>query len=581
MGEIQDGATETARQPVLAEHGRSEFTIVIAASASPPVRYAAEELQRWLAEITGASLPIATDAAPAPERALLVGASRATAALGVETGKLGAEQYLLRTVGTRLLIAGGEPRGTLYGVYGLCQDHFGCRWFTPAVRRIPKAERLALPVLDETQAPAFEYRDVLIHDCHDADWAARNRLVSTHAGLDARHGGGKVYCGFVHTFAELLPPARHFAAHPEYYSQVDGVRTADAQLCCTNDDVVRLVTEGVRQRLRDHAEAQIVSVSQNDCFGSCQCARCQQLSADEGSPMAPVLQLCNRVADAIAVEFPDRLIDTLAYQWSRHPPKTLRPRPNVIVRLCSIECCFAHPFEGCGLQANRDFVADLRAWAKVCDRLWVWDYTTDFAHYLLPFPNLDSLAPNVRLLAENHVTGIFAEGDYSSPHGEFQDLRGYVLARCLWDPRTDGRRARDEFLDGVYGPAAPPIRRCLDALHAKIGDAHVGIYQGVEAPWLDAAWQLDADRAFDEAERLAGDDAALLARVRAARLSADYPAIERARMAKQRGAPGLDVRVERFFANARAAGLTALRENGADLAGYERELRALDAPAGK
>jgi hypothetical protein len=561
---------------LLAEHGRSDFAIVIANDAAPPVRYAAEELQRWLAAITGASLPIADDARPAPPHALLVGGSKATDALGLG-GRLAAmqqEQYLLHRDGGRLVIAGGGTRGTLYGVYGLLQDHLGCRWFTPEVARIPHRERQDLPAVDETRAPAFEYRDVLVRDCHDADWAARNRVTSTQAGLDARHGGGIVYAGFVHTFAELLPPAQHFAAHPEFYSLIDGRRVADnAQLCCTNDDVVRLVTDAVRARLRAHPEAKVASVSQNDCFNPCQCSKCRALADAEGSPMAPVLQLVNRVADALATEFPDRLIDTLAYQWTRHPPKTLRPRPNVIVRLCSIECCFRHPFAECSLPADRDFVADLRGWAKICDRLWMWDYTTDFAHYLLPFPNLDALVPNVRLLAQNHVTGIFEEGDYSSPHGEFQALRGWVLAQCLWQPQIDGRAARDEYLDGVYGSAAPPIARYLDALHARTKDVHVGIYQGVDAPWLDAAWQHDADAAFDEAEKLAGGDAALLGRVRAARLSVDYPELERARTAGH-GSASSGARAERFFAAGKACGLTSVREGESGIGAFERAVRA-------
>jgi hypothetical protein len=573
-----------AQSPVLlADHGKSDFAIVIATDAAPPVRYAAEELQRWLAEITGASVPIATDAQPAPAHALLVGRSKATDALGLggRLAPLRDEQYLLDRDGGRLLIAGGGARGTLYGVYGLLQDHFGCRWFTPQVARIPRRERLELPAVDETRAPAFEYRDVLVRECHDADWAARNRVTSTQAGLDEKHGGGIVYVGFVHTFAELLPPAQHFAAHPEFYSLIDGRRVADnAQLCCTNDDVVRLVTDAVRARLRAHPEARVASVSQNDCFHQCQCSKCQALATAEGSQMAPVLQLVNRVADAIAAEFPDRLIDTLAYQWTRHPPKTLRPRPNVIVRLCSIECCFRHPFDQCPLPANRDFVADLRGWAKVCDRLWMWDYTTDFAHYLLPFPNLDALAPNVRLLAQNHVTGIFEEGDYSSPLGEFQALRGWVLAQCLWNPQVDGRAARDEFLDGVYGVAAPPIARYLDSLHARTVDAHVGIYQGVDAPWLDAQWQRDADAAFDEAEKLAAGDAPTLLRVRAARLSVDYPELERTRVSKH-GNDALRARADRFFAAGKASGLTSVREGESGIGAFEREVRSALAADGK
>ncbi|HLQ36397.1 MAG TPA: hypothetical protein VK348_01250, partial [Planctomycetota bacterium] len=117
--------------------------------------------------------------------------------------------------------------------------------------------------------------------------------------------------------------------------------------------------------------------------------------------------------------------------------------------------------------------------------------------------------------------------------------------------------------------------RYAEALQARAaGSAHVGIYQGVDAPWLDAEWQADADRRWDEAERLAAADAPLRARVRAARLSVDYPCIERARLRQQPATPELRARVERFLATAAACGLVAVRESGGDLAAYARELHA-------
>ena len=36
-------------------------------------------------------------------------------------------------------------------------------------------------------------------------------------------------------------------------------------------------------------------------------------------------------------------MDTLAYRYTRQAPKTIKPADNVIIRLCSIECCFSHP----------------------------------------------------------------------------------------------------------------------------------------------------------------------------------------------------------------------------------------------
>ena len=150
----------------------------------------------------------------------------------------------------------------------------------------------------------------------------------------------------------------------------------------------------------------------------CQCPRCQALAKQEGSQGAPVLNLANRVAEAIEKEFPGKAVETLAYQWTRHPPKKMRPRPNVIVRLCSIECCFSHPLATCDSPKTVAFRADLAAWSKVSHRLWVWDYATDFSNYLLPFPNQRVRRPNIRLYVANHVKGIFEQDTYETPNSE-------------------------------------------------------------------------------------------------------------------------------------------------------------------
>ena len=183
----------------------------------------------------------------------------------------------------------------------------------------------------------------------------------------------------------------------------------NSQLCCTNPDVIRICTEAIREAMRQQPETTVFSVSQNDCDNHCECPNCQALAKREDSQMAPVLQLVNRVAEAVEKEFPDKIVETLAYQWTRHPPKHMRPRPNVIIRLCSIECCFSHPLATCDSGANRGFRADIEAWAKVAPRLWVWDYTTDFANYLLPFPNQRVLGPNIRFFVAHNVKGIFEE----------------------------------------------------------------------------------------------------------------------------------------------------------------------------
>jgi hypothetical protein len=585
-------AAPQAQELVIADGGASAFTIVLAADASPSTRYAGAELQRWLREMTGAELPLVDAGAAAPSvHEIILGDGRhpRLAALKVEidTGKLGKEGYVLRTVGPHLVIAGSGVRGALYGVYGLLEDHLGCRWFTPAVSRIPKLPRLALPPLDVTRVPRLEYREPFVMDCFDGDWCARNRANSNAAALLEKHGGKVSYFGFVHTFADLVPPATYYKDHPEYFPLVGGQRlNGYTQLCCTNEDVVRIVIEETRKRMREHPEATVFSVSQNDTGNNCLCPNCQKLAEAEGTQAAPVLYLVNRVAEAVEKEFPDKAIDTLAYVWSRKPPKSLRPRPNVIVRLCSIECCFAHPLATCDSPENKAFRDDIIGWGKVCDRLWIWDYTTSFANYFVPFPNRRVLRPNIRFFAENHVTGIFEEDTYTTRCGEFNALDGYLQAKFLWDPDYDEAKAMDEFLAAVYGKAAGPIRQYIDLLEDKVAkeNIHMHIWEGAGARYLTDDVLAAADRLWEQAEAAVADQPEVLDRVRLARLSPDWALIERTqttvtkpyRIENGRYVADVDptflARVNRFFAGCERGGVTALNEGARTPTDYRRAI---------
>jgi hypothetical protein len=526
----------SAGELVLADKGKSSYKIVVADDASPSTKHAAEELQKFLQEMTGAKLSIVSDKKPMAPREIILGDNAHFKSLktDIDVASLGKEGYVIRTVGNHLVIVGGALRGNLYGVYGLLEDHLGCHWFTPDCSRIPKSSKLAIDAIDDRQIPALEYREVHLADCFDVEWCAHNRLNSNSAGLEEKHGG-KVKFGdgyMVHTFNGLVPPDKYYAEHPEYFSLVDGKRLKDrTQLCCTNPDVIRICTERILQAMREQPGATVFSVSQNDWGNQCRCPECQALAEQEETQMAPVLQLVNKVAEAAEKEFPDKIVETLAYTWTRKAPKTMRPRPNVVIWLCSIECCFAHPLETCDSRQNKAFRADIEAWAKVANRLWVWNYNTDFWAYLLPFPNQRVRGPNIRFYTEHHVTGIFEQDNSQCKDSELASLGGYITAKCLWNPNYDTNKAMNEFLEGYYGKAAEPIRKYIDLIHDYVEkeNIHVGIYVPVDHRHLTDELLIEADKMWQQAENAVAKDATLLHRVKVGRLSVDYAIMERNR----------------------------------------------------
>ncbi len=560
MTNVKTKTSGSGQGHLLAENGKTTYVIVVADGASASTKYATEELKRFLGEMSGVEFPVTNDAKPVGPAEIVIGdnAHSKTLMPKLSFDKLGKEEFVIRSVGKHLLIAGGEPRGTLYGVYQLLGD-LGCRWFTRDVARVPKRDKLVAPSYEFTAEPALEYREPFFREAFDPPWAARNRVNSSHSDL-AKQYGGKVRYGkgaFVHTFDPLVPVAKYFATHPEYYSLIDGKRTDDhTQLCLTNPDVLKLVIEGVRKWIREDPEATIFSVSQNDWYNPCQCDNCRAIDEREGSHSGTMLWFVNQVADAIADESPHVAIDTLAYQFTRKPPKTLRPRPNVIVRLCSIECCFAHPLESC--PENATFADDIRGWSKICDRLYVWDYVTNFRSYLLPWPNFGVLGPNVRFYAKHNVVGLFEQGSYSSGGGgELAELRAYVLAKLLWNPDTDQRTIENEFIEGVYGKAAKLIRQYVDLIHEPVKDpnAHMHIFCDVDNPHIVDDVIARGDALLDEAESVA-ESTEVLERIEKAHLPIWYVRIRKMADDDPARKPLLD----RFVAVAKRNGIVEMGE---------------------
>ena len=467
-------------QPLtLATRGQpATYSIVRSATASPSQIYAAEELQKFTEQMTGVTLPIITDDAPLPAQAIVLGDTRHTAQLHgspVDLKILGEDGFRLKTCPPHLLIIGGPVRGTLYGVYEMLERFGGCRWYASWHSVSPQLEAWTIPSVDEVQKPAFALREPFWFDLFDGNLAARNkangnsmRLAAKHGGHSYRFGGGLGSC---HTFNMLCPPSQYFDTHPEYFSEVNGKRVKDnTQLCLTNPDVLRVVTSNVLARIRKDPGASFYGVSQNDWYNFCTCPACKALDDREESHAGTMITFVNQVAEAAEKEFPNVTLETLAYQYTRKPPKTVRPRANVMPCLCTIECDFSFPIDKSSFKENRSFVEDIRGWSAISDRLYIWDYTTNFRDYTSPFPNVLALQDNVKFFRTNRVDYVFEQGAYQGRHGDFAELKAWLLAKWLWNPDLPQEPLLEDFFNGYYGAAAPYVRTYFDALHSYFRD---------------------------------------------------------------------------------------------------------------
>ncbi len=495
----------------LAQQGAPTFEIRLTGQASAPEEFAGEELRRHLLEIMGAR-PTARSRVDGwggeAASLIFINDRQAAEAAGIDASGLvlGPEAYHIETRGGNLYFLGGGPRGVLYAVYDLL-DELGCRWFTPEISHIPRRRNLALAPRRKTFTPVFESRDTFNWECRDPLWWVRNRMNGWYTPVPEYMGGQVSYCGFVHTFYSLLPPDQYFADHPEYYSLAAGARRRDhAQLCLTNPEVLRIVTRRVLELMRENPRAAIFSVSQNDCYGYCECEACRAVAEAEGSQSGPVLRFVNAVAEETAKVYPEKLIDTLAYQYTLDAPRRAIPHPNVRVRLCSINCCQGHAYGTCSHPESARFLRALDEWGRRTSQMYIWHYATNFAHYPLPMPDFDELQANLDLYRSYGVHGLFIQGMGEEGGGaEAMALRGWVVSRLLWNPQQPVWPLVDEFLGAYYGKAAPLVRRYLDVFHARVREdreLHPSLYDPPSSRLLDDDLRLPADAALAEAEKL-------------------------------------------------------------------------------
>ncbi len=487
------------------------WSIVVCENAPPAERYAAEELQRFVHERTGATLSLVSRSRG--QRSIYVGDSDAfrESSLAFSLNGYGPEEFRIRATARSIAVAGGQPRGTLYGVYQFCEDALGVRFLTAGHLYVPRGPGVTVPYRDRRYKPPFDFRWSYYWEASaHPEFAARLRLNTLTP--EARLGGVTSDVLISHTLHYQVPVAKYRDTHPEYFALVDGRRLLDVggggpQVCCTNPDVVDIVTRAVLDELDQRPGATNIGVSQNDNPYYCTCETCAAINAREGTPMGAQLSLVNAVAERIAQEHPHVKVGTLAYWYTRKPPRFLKPRSNVQIQLCSFEACNLHAFVDPTCEKNRSFMDDFEGWSAICSDLRLWVYNTNLRYLDLPYPNLSTLQPNVRLFHGRGIRGVFMQSNNVCPAGEMSDLRNYVTARLLWNPELDGAGLRDEFLRLHYGGAAELMRTILSLIedHAERKGAHPTVWSLPGQTGLDRPLAEHLAALFSQALDVAGD----------------------------------------------------------------------------
>ena len=426
---------------VVSEQGRPACVITVG-DAAPEVRLVlADDLARWLRQITGAAVPVRADADA--RRIVLALADEAPEGAPVEgLADLGPEGFVVRSTERRLWLLARTDLGLQHAVYALL-EHVGCRWFfpDPVWTVVPTTPDLTVDVRLRA-APAFRFRRIwygwghrtkTLREDHEA-WYRHNRQL----------GGFRTDCGHAY---ERYVPRRLFNEHPEWFALVDGKRKP-AQLCVTHPEVQRRVIDGVLAAFRKDPSRTMCSVEPNDGGGYCRCERCRAL----GSPSDGVFHLANVVAKAVRERYPDKWVGLYAYAHHSEPPD-FPIEPGVYVQVTT------------GFRyTDMSFDEQVRTFRQRGATLGVYDYFSVYPwDYDMPgrakAGRVYQLADAVRRYRDLGLTTYDAESSCNwGPNG----LGYWMASHLMWDPDRDPEALVTDFCTRAFGRGAGPMRRMYE-----------------------------------------------------------------------------------------------------------------------
>ncbi len=480
----------------LVQDGAAVATIVVADAPSEQARQAAEALQRYVEQISGAKLTIAGESAAVDGPRILVGQSRAVEELGVavpsgHSPQMDEECFAVKTVGNSLVLVGNEDwsyKGTLFAVYDFLEQDLGCRWFMPGPfgEVVPKQSTVVVRDTDRFERPSFRIRDIWYSGWMPAtdqdrqwlaDWYIKNKLNKLDLSLP---GDGSITL--------LAPAEKYFESHPQIYAiDKEGNRMRD-MLCMSEPEAVAIAATTIKDAFRADPNMLTFGFAPPDGHPMCYCDRCQQYfpgfyGKGYGDPSLSEVwfQFANNVAEKVYEEFPERWVLTNGYANRVRPPESVKPlSPNLGIQSAVLSACTFHATGDPKCWQRQVYKHVLDRWSERLDFIIVYDYDPGKVLDNLPFPMLHNLKQDFPYFKQIGLWGFWTEGQNA---WMVNHLSYYVRAKLMWDVTADVNGLVREYTRAFYGKAAQSVEQYIWILESAVDKTTIHETWGRSLAW--------------------------------------------------------------------------------------------------
>lgn len=512
---------------LLADHGQSDYKIVIPVSSTWADRQGADELKIFFERSTGVVLSIVNDASYSfdpSEKVISIGDTKIYRGCGVVSSldELKEDGFFIKTFGGTVVIKGGGVYGSAYGPYTFLEANLGVKIYANDEFYIPDcaSKSVLLKNFDLKASPDFDNRALGL------SYNRYPQIYEYRLGLNVDHG--KNFVAWCHTHFQLLPPKTYYDAHPDWYS-------ADkSQLCLTNNEMIAELERVIKEKIEASSVEHILfEIGQEDTSTFCSCERCAAEAKAHGGNSGVMMRFINKIADDLNPWMEETYHGTrtaewivFSYQKTVDPPtkknssgvqvpydETVIAHDNVGVMLAPLGADWSHSMlDGVHNSKTKNM---MEGWGCIQPDFYIYTYNVVFDNQLYFMDSWSYVKESYQMWKQMGATFIFDQSA-SFINLPFACLSNYVRSRLLWDTTSDVESDINDFIDHYYKAGAPAVKKYFDYMrtHYKLLERKIeeegGLYKQTSyvrtsgdfysnTDYWPKDWVLQGLRIFDEA----------------------------------------------------------------------------------
>jgi len=507
-------AEKEAKALEIVRDGQPQAEIVVATDAISSVRLAAEDLQKYVAQISGATLPIVASPSGKEIKQIYVGDSPQLSGLGVKVDGLPPEGFRIVARENFIALVGrdeqrepfpydrrvpgseeewqkfsGQPSGApgvnngllnrklgfrtmdaTATLYAVCEflEQLGVRWYAPYEDGtvVPEKKTLSVASQDITMAPKFPYRDFSFYntmrdDAEGVLWFKRMKFGASHT-----------YANDAHSIRDILGSEQIRASHPEYYAK-------DAQgkpLEGHNGGVPKLSDPGfqaasqvfVNKAFDAYPSLKSMTLGMPDGFTKIDAEDAKKWVKSDATPdnvfSDYVWAYWLKMAEDLKVSKPGKFLNCYSYTTYSDPPSNIEKLPDNIGVTMSYGADYSMlPLYTNGLTLVRDKWLSMLTSGK----FFMWEYCL---YYRKNRPHVPVVFTKLLQKDMQRMNGV-CEGKFIEvmpwevegkgrqiAYPALTHMIHYLQGKLYWNPDLNLQALLDEYYKLYYGPAQAEMK---------------------------------------------------------------------------------------------------------------------------